>query len=924
MNKGAHFHRCDFQVHTPRDTNWCGDRPETQGERRAFAERLVAACREKAIGAIAITDHHDFAYFPVISEAARAEVDAEGDSLPDEQRLIIFPGLELTLGVPCQALLILDADFPLDRLSVVLEALAIPVVDSEVLALPPVQRVDHVQSLEQLHEELDRHTWLRGTYIVLPNVTDGGHGTLMRKGMQAKYKDMPCVGGYLDGRVDEKVGQGNRRIFGGNESAWGNKRIAVFQTSDSRSDTFEELGQHSTWVKWATPTAEALRQACLAQESRVAHEPPAIPNVYLTRLSVSNSRFMGPIELELNPQYNAIIGGRGTGKSTCLEYIRWALCDQPVSGTADDELSDHATRRERLIAATLAPFGGHVDVHFLLNGIRHVVRRHADPGGLLLKVGDGDFAAASEGDVRSLLPIHAYSQKQLSSVSVRLDEVTRFVTSPISSQLEQIGAESTSLAGRTRENYAVLQRQRDLAAAIARDELSAGSLLQQAANLRGSLGAISDEDRELLAEKPQQDASDEFVLSLHRKLDQAAAEVDRFKSSIETLTSELTSVPDDGLPGLDIMRQLEAAAVSTFDDLSATAQQASERVRIARADGSSYGMSFEAWRTAHTNYEARYAAAKERSATHQSKLDELSEIERRSRRLRESVAQQREELARLDDPAAEHTRLRSDWLKLQAERSRRLQQQCQALTELSGGLIRATLHRGAGLSSMGDRLRAAITGSGVRGAKVDAFVQALVGHQDPIGTWESALGQLEPGQKPRSVILTNLGFNAADVEKMVGRLSPESWLGLALAPVDDHPSFEYQTKDGEYIAFGDASAGQQATALLRVLLNQGGPPLIIDQPEEDLDSQIVLEIVEQIWAAKTRRQLIFSSHNPNLVVNGDAELVVCCDYRAAGDHSGGKIKLEGAIDVPELRSEITTVMEGGERAFRLRKAKYGF
>jgi len=51
---------------------------------------------------------------------------------------------------------------------------------------------------------------------------------------------------------------------------------------------------------------------------------------------------------------------------------------------------------------------------------------------------------------------------------------------------------------------------------------------------------------------------------------------------------------------------------------------------------------------------------------------------------------------------------------------------------------------------------------------------------------------------------------------------------------------------------------------------------------------------------------------------------VCCDYASAGDHSAGQVKLEGAIDVPNVRDEITLVMEGGERAFRLRKDKYGF
>ncbi len=100
--------------------------------------------------------------------------------------------------------------------------------------------------------------------------------------------------------------------------------------------------------------------------------------------------------------------------------------------------------------------------------------------------------------------------------------------------------------------------------------------------------------------------------------------------------------------------------------------------------------------------------------------------------------------------------------------------------------------------------------------------------------------------------------------------------------------------------------------------------MIIDQPEDDLDSHTVLQIVSKIWLSKSRRQLIFSSHNANLVVNGDADLVLVCAYLNAGDQSAGHIKREGAIDVAEVRDEITSVMEGGERAFRLRKEKYGF
>jgi hypothetical protein len=92
----------------------------------------------------------------------------------------------------------------------------------------------------------------------------------------------------------------------------------------------------------------------------------------------------------------------------------------------------------------------------------------------------------------------------------------------------------------------------------------------------------------------------------------------------------------------------------------------------------------------------------------------------------------------------------------------------------------------------------------------------------------------------------------------------------------------------------------------------------------DVDSKLSPEIVRQIWRAKSHRQLIFASHNANFVVNGDAELVVCCDYVKAGDQTGGQIKAVGAIDNVAIRDEITAVTEGGKEAFILRMEKYGF
>lgn len=93
MDNGTHFFKCDFQVHTPRDLSWVGAEAVTDAERRLYAQEFVLACRQKAVRAIAITDHHDFAFFKYIRDAALGETDEGGAPLGKEERLVVFPGL---------------------------------------------------------------------------------------------------------------------------------------------------------------------------------------------------------------------------------------------------------------------------------------------------------------------------------------------------------------------------------------------------------------------------------------------------------------------------------------------------------------------------------------------------------------------------------------------------------------------------------------------------------------------------------------------------------------------------------------------------------------------------------------------------------------------------------------------------------------
>ena len=932
-DKGAHFYRCDLQVHTPRDGNWTGSDRTSEADRLAYGSMLVQACRERGLQGIAVTDHNDMAFVDYVRRAAREETDSGGKLLPQEQRLVVFPGMELTLSVPCQALLIFDADFPADMFALAMTALAIAPSPSSAAKAADTVRLSHVQSLKDLKEELDKHTYLRDRYIVFPHVGENGQFSLLRKGQAAKYTEMPWVGGYVDGEI-VKLGQGNRNIVDGKTKEWGNKRIAVFQTSDNRFEDHRELGKVSTWIKWAIPTAEALRQACLAQESRVSQETPQLPAVVVVSLSVSNSAFLGPIELELNPQYSALIGGRGTGKSTILEYLRWALCDQPP-GAADEDTPNYQARRVRLIDQTLKPVNATVQVQFELNGVPHVVRRNSQDGSIQIKIGNDAMRPCTEEEVRALLPIQAYSQKQLSDVSVRVEELSRFITAPIRSELSRIDQQASDRAERIRQSYATRRRQRSLTQTLQKRELEEKSLTGQADTLRAGLTGLSDEDRALLDKGKVFDAADRSIQSWQ----DGAETLQKGASGLLLEVDSYLALPDapPAEPEAAILKAAHTEYRQLFSDAKASLEALVRRGELI-TDAATNGLVESPWRQWAEKmkaFRASYDAAVQRSSAHSEKMKQLRDIEEQLDKHVRETSRLRDELRSLAAAEATYKTQRDAWEALLRERDDLLDAQCGGLTQSSGGSIRAHVKRHGDSAEFGNVLRQSLTGSRVPTAKIENIGESIARAPEPGTQWNAVLADLEKlaefdterdstERRPETPVLAAAGISATDLDRIARSLKPEAWLSLSLTPIKSVPVFEYRARENDYIPFRNASAGQQATALLKTLLNETGPPLIIDQPEEDLDNPVMLEIVEQIWQSKKKRQLIFSSHNANLVVNGDAELVVWCDYRTAGDQSRGTIAGQGAIDVPNVRDAIKAIMEGGEAAFNLRREKYGF
>ena len=191
----AFWRMCDFQIHTPRDPNWAGPRPIGMGEdlhgspateadvaaeRRQWAEGFVEACAARGLEAIGITDHHEMVMVPYVQQAIedRRRRDPRFD-------IWLFPGMELTARHGVQCLLLFDAHLPEQWRQEALSRLGIVVANIS----PNVAQAQKVVQLDldypDIGPELDKVDELKGRYIVLPNVSNGGKYTALTNGAHA-------------------------------------------------------------------------------------------------------------------------------------------------------------------------------------------------------------------------------------------------------------------------------------------------------------------------------------------------------------------------------------------------------------------------------------------------------------------------------------------------------------------------------------------------------------------------------------------------------------------------------------------------------------------------------------------------------------------------------------------------------------------
>lgn len=952
MDKGAHYKKCDFQVHSPRDINWTGNRfgvnpDQVQAlsveqkeaimeSRISFSKEYLQKARDKGLHAIAITDHHDVAFVKTIREVAEGENLEFITNGEPEKCITVFPGIEITLNNPiCQCLLIFDANIPNQHLDSVLSMFG--VIPSNEYERQTAQTIrispEHISNLTHLHKKLDDLPLLKGRYFLLPNLGNGGSSTLLRAGAQEHYKKMPCVGGYVDKAIPSNDSGWTNKLNGGDVN-YGNKSVGLISTSDNRFEDGREFGKYFTWIKWAEPSAEALRQACLAKQSRICQEDPQVPQIFITKLDVTNSKFLGSFAIEFNQQYNSLIGGRGTGKSTVLEYLRWGLCDQIVPSSDPEDLNDLERRRKKLIDKTLSDFDGEVRITFTLNGVNHIIKRNSKNKETTLKIEGGDFQIVSEEEVRRILPIQAYSQKQLSGVGISTDELKRFIETPISTELSTFDFRLADINKQTRSEYLNVNRKKELETENEQLNLEISSLNTQALNLRQSLGGISETEQQIISKKEIYDAEANIVANIRTELNTISEKINELSNQLNVYPQPISA--NLNIENPTILGELDSKRKAKIEEVKALVTQI--KLVLTPENTGEIRDIIQQWEAVKTIFDNQYEAAKSSTTSNQQQLTEIRRIEVRLSQLRDSVNERLAKLIEIGSPETLFNEHRIAYWALHREKLALLSVEARNFTKLSKGLIKVEVEKNLDMDLIKSELTKAFQGTRINQEKVQTIIESIAVSTDPLLEWEIILNELRllaeltetEGASilplPACMKLSEYGLNENNLRRITENLTTEIWLNVATAKIEFTPDFKYTTNSemDDVIAFSEASAGQQATALLTVLLNQPGAPLLIDQPEDDIDNRAIEEIIKNIWDAKKHRQIIFTSHNANLVVNGDAELVVCFDYRDTGSQTRGIIKAEGAIDSKVVKDEITSVMEGGEKAFKLRKDKYGY
>jgi len=609
-------------------------------------------------------------------------------------------------------------------------------------------------------------------------------------------------------------------------------------------------------------------------------------DVFISRIQVEEG-FLNDLDLKFAEGLNVLIGSRGAGKTSVIELIRFCLDAPALTKTVSETSREHALS----ILGT-----GSVTVT-LTDGNRSIaVSRTAEQATRTEPV-QRKPVILSQNEIEAV-GLHAAGRLRL------IDSIRAEGDGPAKNEEEPLLAYIRSQTQERRSIFAELQTVRTQLRQLNEQLKESEALKKQHADALSSI------------EKAQAQTQRLTVLNAWLTAHSVRAGVyGRILTALQQWQARLQAVST-----MPISVEAWPTAAGAEDPLARVRQAVEEsRQKVNQAT---------------TNVDEAITELARLSATNDQKTLQYQEEARAIRRqldnLQKGAGEIAKKLAALEEKAGQQSALR-DVEKAKTARLQEIQetrkQYLDKLEEVRAARFEARLRVISDLNDkFGPRIHVAIERAGMNTEYASAIVSALRGSglhfndvapviADQVSPREF-VELVENEDTEEFAKITGLPLNRA--ARIISRVDEQGVEDILTASIED--GITLSLLDGtEYKTTEQLSTGQRCTVVLPILLQQHGVTLIIDQPEDHLDNAFIVEtLIKAIVDRKDRGQLIFSTHNANIPVLGEADRVSLL----GSDGSRGFVLHSGHLDTPESVTAITNVMEGGLEAFDRRSRFY--
>ena len=906
---GAVFHRCALQMN-PRHYSGTFRGQEVEGDPQSYSEAIIAKAVDLRISALAITDHNSVSDVPAFRAAA------------ENYPVTIFPGFELTSSEGVHVLCIYPEKTAGEQLERFLGEFGITQTDP---SSDPSNEI-FVKVLEKVRTQggiaIAAHvTNAKGLFTVLsgqPRINAWRSENLLAIQIPGAVADLP----QGTRQIVENKNADYRRTHAASDklavAVVNAKDVGTCENLEDPSDPGNARGSEAPgnvvncenledpsatcWIKMSEVTIEGLRQAFLDPGSRIRlNSDPALED-HAELISLTwEGGFLDGAAFRFNPNLNVLVGGRGAGKSTVIESLRYALGLEPIG-------EDAHKAHDGIIRQVLR---GGTKISLRVRSCRPVAREYR----IERTVPNPPVVRDENGRVSNLLPeeilprVEVYGQHEISELTKSREKLTRL--------LDRFSEQDSSLARRKTDLRRELEKTR-------RSVLDVREELQQIDEQLAALPGLEEtlkrfreaglEDR--LREQSLLIREERVLNSIPERLQTFYECLDLFRQELPIDRVFLSPKALEDLPGEEILTDANGILERLNADLEQVVRQLEEALK--QAEKGIAGVRSR-WDRRKDEVHAAYQKILRELRKSSADGEEFIRLRREIEGLR-PLRQRRLLLQRLENEHSTRRRaLLAEWEDLKAEEFRLL---ARAAKKVSGKLrdrVQVEVTAAGNQEPLFELLRSTIGGQ-LKSTVEKLSALSTMSLADLANTCRAGAGELQAKYTLTPAQARNIADAEPEVFMRIEELELPSTTAIRLntAPLGDPPSWQ---------ALEELSTGQKATAVLLLLLLESDAPLIVDQPEDDLDNRFITEgVVPRMREEKRRRQFVFSTHNANIPVLGDAEMIL--GLTATGEANDGNARIApehiGSIDAPPVRELVEEILEGGKDAFERRRRKYGF